>query len=128
MNTNQDYFEYIGTFKSKTQIYIPPPITSKYMCAICKTVEAVPVAGFKEIKGIGHDCCICMDKQASILCATCSAIHSCVDCVTKMIITSQPFFPYRYIGAHVCTPPVATIRKPRKPREIATLNNETTLP
>ena len=97
--------EYIGTFNYKSQIRIPAPIVSTYMCAMCRSTESVPSTGLKEIKGIEHDCCICKENKASILCNACCAIHSCKECVTHMIKKPRSLLPHKWIAQHVSTPP-----------------------
>jgi len=73
--------EYIGTFKTKKDIKVPPKRTVAYNCAMCRHSQCG--MGLKEIKGIDSDCCICLENKASILCTNCSAIHACLECVTK---------------------------------------------
>lgn len=73
--------EYIGTFKTKKDIIVPPKRTVAYNCAMCRHSQCG--MALKEIKGIDSDCCICLENKASILCTNCSAIHACLECVTK---------------------------------------------
>lgn len=73
--------EYIGTFATKAAIRIPPPRRVEYKCSMCRHTQSG--MKLKEVKGIEHNCCICMENKASILCTNCSAIHACMECVDK---------------------------------------------
>jgi len=74
-------YEYIGMFKTKSEIKIPAQRIVEYTCSVCRHAESG--MKLKEVKGIEHSCCICMENKASILCTKCSAIHACMECVNK---------------------------------------------